>query len=170
MARKIDTTAVIEWIRLKVQGSNPASPAANYFYMFVKSTGLYTKDSSGNVAGPLITPTFTFGFHVPGTLTAVSQPVRILAPYTGTITNVTAAVNTAPTGADLIIDVNNGGTTIFSNQANRPTVAAAGYYDTSSVPDVVAVTQNDVFTLDIDQIGSTVAGADLNVQIRGVKS
>lgn len=53
MARKIDTEAVINWERLAQQGSNPASPAAGYWYLFIKSDGLYIKDSGGNVMGPI---------------------------------------------------------------------------------------------------------------------
>lgn len=105
-------------------------------------------------------------FYAAGTLEVGTQPVRIHAPEAMTITNVTAAVNTAPTGASLIVDVNLNGTTIFTTQANRPTIAAAATEDLSSTPDVTNIAQNDVLTVDIDQVGSTVAGADLVVQVR----
>lgn len=52
MARQIDTNAVINWIRSKVQASNPAVPDANYAYVFVKADGLYLRFSDGTVAGP----------------------------------------------------------------------------------------------------------------------
>lgn len=57
MARAIDTTAVIEWIRIHEQGSNPGTPAAGYWYMFIKTDGLYIKDDAGNVTGPFGTGT-----------------------------------------------------------------------------------------------------------------
>jgi hypothetical protein len=82
-----------------------------------------------------------------------------------TITNVIVSVGTAPTGASLIVDVNKNGTTIFTTQANRPTIAAAGNADTSSVPAVTSLTSSDYLTVDIDQVGSTVKGSDLTVQI-----
>lgn len=83
-----------------------------------------------------------------------------------TIRSVRATVNTAPTGAAVIVDVNMGGTTIFGTQANRPTIAAAAKtsgkatgFSVSTIPDGSSI------TVDIDQIGSTVAGADLVVQV-----
>src|SRR5512140_1720332 len=48
----IDSTVVINGIRLAEQGSNPSSPAAGYEVIFAKSDGLYIKDSSGTVTGP----------------------------------------------------------------------------------------------------------------------
>lgn len=86
-----------------------------------------------------------------------------------TITGVRASVGTAPTGASVIVDVNVDGTTIFTTQANRPTVAAAAF--TSGVVtnmNVTSVATGSYLTVDIDQVGSTVAGSDLCVQV-GVK-
>jgi hypothetical protein len=40
-----------------------------------------------------------------------------------TVTGVRASVDTAPTGATLIVDVNLAGTTIFTTQASRPAIA-----------------------------------------------
>jgi len=108
----------------------------------------------------------TFTFVVPGALSVQSVSVRLHAPRSGTIENVTAAVNTAPGGQAVIVDVNKNGTTIFTTQANRPTIVAGTTEDLSSVPDVTDFVQNDVFTIDIDQVGADPAGADLVVQIR----
>ncbi len=119
-------------------------------------------------AGDAQLVTFTFG--VPGVLTVVGSPVRLLAPFACTIQNVVATVGTAPTGASVIVDVNKNGTTVFTTQGNRPTIAASTQDDTSAVPDVTALAQNDVVTLDVDQIGSTIAGSDLVVQVRCVRA
>lgn len=82
------------------------------------------------------------------------------------IAGVRASVGTAPTGAAVIIDININGSTIFTTQANRPTIAAAaqdsGYVtnmNTTSVP------AGSYMTVDIDQVGSTIPGANLTVQI-----
>jgi hypothetical protein len=108
--------------------------------------------------------TITLG--VIGTLATGSQGARVHAPWAGTITNVTATCGTAPTGASVIVDVNLGGTTIFTTQGNRPTIAATENDDLTSAPDVTAFSANDVFTIDVDAVGSTVAGANLVVQVR----
>ena len=65
-----------------------------------------------------------------------------------------------------LFDVNKGGTTIFSTQGNRPTVAAGSQDGSAATPDVTAVAAGDVLTVDIDQIGSSTVGADATVVIR----
>lgn len=86
-----------------------------------------------------------------------------------TIQGVRASVGTAPTGASVIVDVNVDGTTIFTTQANRPTVAAAAFTSGAVTNmNVTSVAIGSYLTVDIDQVGSTVAGSDLSVQI-GVK-
>jgi len=102
---------------------------------------------------------------IPGTLVVGAGVVRWYAQRTYTIGNIHAAVGTAPTGASLIADVNKNGTTIFTTQGNRPTIAASGFTDATSAPDVTTLASGDYLTVDVDQIGSTIAGANLTIQI-----
>jgi hypothetical protein len=81
------------------------------------------------------------------------------------ITGVLISVGTAPTGASILVDVNVNGTTIFTTQGNRPSIAIAGFVSTVAVPAVTTIANGSYLTVDIDQIGSTVAGADLVVQV-----
>lgn len=82
-----------------------------------------------------------------------------------TIFSVRAFVGTAPTGATLICDFNKNGTTIFTTQGNRPTIAISGFTALSgAAPDVTSVAAGDYLTADVDQVGSTIAGSDLTVQ------
>jgi hypothetical protein len=104
-------------------------------------------------------------FSIPGTLTVGTGMARLYFPRACTIINVIASVGTAPTGASVIFDVNKNGTTIFTTQGNRPTITASAFVDTSSVPDVTSIAAGDYLTVDLDQIGSTVAGADATVSI-----
>jgi len=71
----------------------------------------------------------------------------------------TVAVGFAPTGADVIFDIHKNGTTVFTNQANRPRVVAGSTVGALAIPDVLAYAAGDVFTVDVDQIGSTLAGS-----------
>jgi len=82
-----------------------------------------------------------------------------------TIDKVFIYVDTAPTGASLIIDVNKDGSTIFSTQSGRPTIAAGEHSGTSGTPDTTSVANGSYLTFDIDQVGSTVAGADLLIVV-----
>lgn len=108
----------------------------------------------------------TLSFAVTGTLTTgADKAPTIVAPCALTIVKVKVVVKTAPTGASLIVDVNKAGTTIFTNQANRPEIAIGETTDDSGTPDVTALAEGDKLTIDIDQIGSTIAGADLTVEV-----
>ena len=102
---------------------------------------------------------------IPGTLSTGARNVRFYVESSRTISNVVVSVGTAPTGASVIFDVNKNGTTIFSTQANRPTIAASGFYDGSSTPDVTSLSAGDYLTVDVDQVGSTVAGSDAVIRI-----
>jgi hypothetical protein len=108
----------------------------------------------------------TLTFAVVGTLAVgTDKAPTILAPCTLTITKVKLVVKTAPTGAAIIVDVNKNGTTIFTTQANRPQIAISGTTGDSGTPDVTALAETDKLTIDIDQVGSGTAGADLTVEI-----
>jgi len=109
-------------------------------------------------------------YTVGGTLVASTGVVRLYFKRAVTITNVMAAVDTQPTGASVIVDVNKNGTTIFTTQGNRPTIAVSTNTDLTSVPDVTAFAAGDYATIDIDQIGSTIAGANLTVTIEYTES
>lgn len=99
------------------------------------------------------------------TVSAGSAPFRW--PFAVVILGISAAVGTAPTGANLIIDVNKNGTTIYSTQGNRPTIiAGATATAAETVPNTTTVALGDIYKIDIDQVGSTVAGSDLQVNIR----
>lgn len=123
-------------------------------------------EPNGAVRAPNLGQTLTYSLA--GTVSTGTGKARLYND-TGvplTIRAVRASVGTAPTGASLIVDVNKGGTTIFTTQANRPTIAA-GTNTSGKVTAINVTTLNDgeYVTVDIDQVGSTVAGADLVVQV-----
>jgi hypothetical protein len=103
-------------------------------------------------------------FYIDGTLT-IALKAAFVAPCALTVTNVKMSVATAPTGADLIIDIHKNGTTIFTTQGNRPTIAAGETTEDSAAPDVTSIAAGDLIKLEIDQIGSTIAGADLSATV-----
>lgn len=102
-----------------------------------------------------------------GTLTAAAFKDGIRMAHDFEITDIRASVVTAPTGAALNLDVNKNGTTLFTTQANRPIVAIAGTTSSHTAPDVTTGVEGDVLSLDVDQIGSTIAGANLFLTIKG---
>jgi hypothetical protein len=103
-----------------------------------------------------------------GTLAVLTGTHRVYndSGRTWTILSVRASVGTAPTGASVIIDVHKNGTTIFTTQGNRPTIVASG--NTSGKVtnmNVTTVADGEYLTVDVDQVGSTITGADLSLQL-----
>ncbi len=111
--------------------------------------------------------------HKAGTLTAAAFGGR----YYNTqnvplkIVRIHASVGTAPTGASLIFDVKINGTTVFTSAGDRPTIvasafatAAAGVAATKS-GDAITLLPGQYLTVEATQVGSSVAGADANVQV-----
>lgn len=120
----------------------------------------------GAAAAEGIPPPALAVLGTPGTLIVLAGKSRFPFPVAATIVGVTAMVNSAPTGASVLIDVHKNGTTIFTTQGNRPTIAIGGFASGEAIPDVTAVAAGDYLTVDVDQVGSTVPGADLTVAVR----
>ncbi len=118
------------------------------------------------VIGPVFEKTFGFD----GVLVTFTGARRWYPSTAITVISCTASVNTAPTGATVLVDVdkniNDGGATIFTTQANRPEIAISGYVSAAEVPDITSFLSSDYMTVDVDQIGSTIAGSDITVTIR----
>jgi hypothetical protein len=88
-------------------------------------------------------------------------------PYAGTLLAVRASVNTAPTGSTLIVDINEAGSTILSTKLSID--ASETTSTTAAVPAVIsdsALADDAEITIDIDQVGSTIAGKGLKVYLK----
>jgi len=120
--------------------------------------------TAGKLAAGVIKPSETV-FTIPGSLSTGARNARFYVEASRTISNVVVGVGTAPTGSTAIFDVNKNGTTIFTTQANRPTISISGFYDGSSTPDVTSLSAGDYLTVDVDQVGSTVPGSDAVIRI-----
>lgn len=105
-----------------------------------------------------------FTWSMSGVLSVAAGGLGFRAPIALEVQHARLSVSTAPTGADLIVDINKNGTTMFTTQANRPKIAAGAYTESATTaPDVVSIAAGDRITCDIDQVGSTVAGSNLVV-------
>ena len=100
-----------------------------------------------------------------GAQTASAKKNGALVPFAATIVGVRTRADTAPVGAALITDLNINGTTAFTTQGNRPTIADGANVSSTTLPDVTAVAAGDRLTYDVDQIGSGTAGSDLYVVV-----
>jgi len=82
---------------------------------------------------------------------------------------VIAVVKDNGSANDTIVDVNKNGVTLFTTQANRPTIAHddADNYDVG-IPDITAIAQYDEITLDIDAIATDAADLRVILVIEGI--
>lgn len=159
MGRELGPTTLTEIVA-------PTAPPTGQVELYAKTDGLvYTKDDAGNEK--LLTHAVeAYTFSNVGAATVKTGVSRIYLEGNYTVETVRAAVNTAPTGAALIVDVNKNGTTIYTTQTARPQIAVSTNSANGNSPAVTTFVAGDYITVDIDQIGSTVAGSDLTVTIR----
>ena len=77
-----------------------------------------------------------------------------IIPFDGTIVSVNLYREVAGTSLNTIVDVNKNGTTIFTGQANRPTLVfnSSSKKVTVTTIDIASVSAGDVLTCDIDQV------------------
>jgi hypothetical protein len=134
---------------------------------FLSSTDKTKLD--GIASGAIATEAGLLTFSKVGTLAVATGAHRLYVPWAITIVSVGISLGTANTGATFIVDVNKNGTTIYGTQADRPDIAASGQWSGWHVPNTTAVAADDYLTVDVDQVGSTIAGADLTVIIRYTK-
>jgi hypothetical protein len=97
--------------------------------------------------------------------------VTFRMPHAMTLTGVRAGVTTAPVGSTIIVDINEAGTTVLStklsidaSEKTSTTAASAAVISDSALADDAEI------TIDIDQVGSTTAGAGLKVWLIGTKA
>lgn len=110
---------------------------------------------------------FAFTWDLAGAITVRTGALRIYndTGVTLTLRACRASVGTAPAGQAIRVDINKNGTTVFTTQGNRPNIAIAGNTSKVTNMDVITFADGDYLTYDIDQIGSTIAGADLLIQV-----
>ncbi len=106
-------------------------------------------------------------------LTTGTNKVRFRMPQAITLTAVRAAVNTAPTGSTLVVDINEGDTPVsvlstkLSIDATEKTSTTAA---SAAVISDTALANDAEISIDIDQVGATVAGAGLKVWLIGTEA
>lgn len=106
-----------------------------------------------------------FCFPVTGTLVAGNDaaPLKHEMWEAGTVVEARAVCKTAPTGAKIIIDLNDDGTTILG--ATKLEIAIGATSGSTTTITNPSVAKGSVLTMDLDQVGNTIAGADLTVYL-----
>ena len=104
-------------------------------------------------------------------LAVATSVITFRMPYAMTLTDIRASVGTAPTGSTIILGVNQGGVSILSTDVSidiseKTSVTAA----VQPVISTSALTDDAEITVDIDAIGSTIAGTGLKVTLIGTRA
>lgn len=109
--------------------------------------------------------TYTFYADSISQSTGQGIPKTIVVDRSCKVKEVYIQVETAPgVGKTLTIDVNNGGVTIFTTQANRPSITGTSTTAVSLAPDLPDVYENDELTMDVDTHDGS--AAKLSVYVR----
>lgn len=107
----------------------------------------------------------TISFYVHGTLEVETNAISIIAMEDMEIKQIKCVVGIAPDTNSLILDINKNGSTIYTNQGNRPTIAVSATSATATLPDVVAISAGDIISLDIDQNGGTSLSVSIKCEV-----
>jgi len=95
--------------------------------------------------------TYTFYEYSVAQSANMGIPATIVVDRNCTIDKVYIQVETAPgSGKTITVDIHKNGTTIFTTQGNRPSIAGTATTDESGVPSIVNLLKNDLLTMDID--------------------
>lgn len=106
----------------------------------------------------LAVPRIFLSHYIAAALTTGTAKWEWVVPVNCHIVDVICDSETAgAAGTSDIIDVNLNGTTIYTTQANRPTLLAAntGMFTEAGEPEVTAINGGDVLSFDVDQIANT---------------
>lgn len=103
-----------------------------------------------------------------GAVSNGAKSFRFVAPWACRVKSVRTVLGTAGTVQTTIVDVNKNGTTIFTTQGNRPTIAISGTVSPAATPNPGAVSTlnaGDVLSFDVDQFGTSAADLSVSVEI-----
>ncbi len=104
-------------------------------------------------------------------ITAGNAKATFRMPFAFTLTAVKASVTAAPTGSTILIDINEGVSSILSTKlmidaSSKTSVGAATPYVISDA----SLADDAEITIDFDQVGSTIAGAGVKVWLIGTRA
>jgi hypothetical protein len=134
-------------------------------------SGTFGTDSDATIGGEILAGSIhSFTFPLPGALVTGTNMMgtQIIVPFACTLVKAYINAGVAPTGASIIFDANYdsnggadaGGTSIWASGANRPNIAVSTFTNSTTTFNTTALAAGGTLTMDIDQVGSTIAGSN----------
>jgi len=154
----------LQQIQLHLQTSDPASPVKGEFWFDDSDGKKRPRFYNGTVNEDVSVAKQTRDWAIAGVLSVGTEQGGIwIVPRALTIEKAYIYCKNTGTADSSIVDINKNGTTVFTTQANCPTLA---FDDTdkkaeSGTPEVTDLVEGDIVSMDIDQIA--VGVEDLSV-------
>ncbi len=135
-----------------------------------KSVTTPFEDADTDVVTTRFTDVRTAVWALPGVGVVAAGVQRLYFLERAFILSAAITADTAGTGSGFnTLDVHKNGVTVFTTQANRPTLAAAENNSGPQGPDVRDIALDDYLTVDLDAITGTTAAEDLVAIVRYVE-
>lgn len=145
---------------IDLTNTTPAAPTGRQNVQWQGDAGT-PRNVSANIPLPLYTITWGIAIGTPAT-TGTDVTPHYLVPFSGKPLAVTICGKLAPVGADLIVDLLQNGTSILA----APLHLVAGATTGSSTSFASGtLTAGALMTLNCTQIGTTVPGQDVTIQL-----
>ena len=144
-------------------------PGVNQSILTALIAALQTEEGLAAFSDGLLLESFSFSLGDEDTsVTTGTSKLSWRTPYPFHVSNVRATCKTAPTGAAIIIDINEGGTTILSTKLSIDATELTS--ETAATPAVISdadLADDALITFDLDQVGSINAGTGVKVTLIG---
>ena len=138
-----------------------SSDGSNALYLPAIPTNLSIKECNAtDVTIPAAAINADWTHNIDGYLATGTGLAGFVATKNTVITGVYLYGFTLGTSSSTIIDIHKNGTTVFTTQVNRPSLAFndADHVSLSSAPDVASLVAGDYLTIDIDQVANNSMG------------
>lgn len=127
---------------------------------------------NASVSGSIVPVTLTVAISDEATaLTTGAAKLTFRMPHAMTLTAVRLSLNTAATGSTFIVNIKESGSTILSTKLSCD--AGEKTSVTAATPPVISdssLADDAEMTIDIDQVGATIAGAGAKVTLIGTRT
>lgn len=146
----------IQNLTIQVSSGFPSSPSVGELVHILNDGPYYYTGTEWQKVptGEQPAPTFQKTLSMPGTLIVMNGTSRWYPHKNISITKIIASFGTAPVGGGVDIRIK-------KNNVSSQSIFATSNYQSVDVS--IALTTSDYITVDIAQIGSTTAGADLSL-------